>query len=153
MVILFYFLLKNLLCDNIIVVNEKMESKVLAFMGDAVYELYIRKYLIDQNICNVNDLQRMCVKFVSAERQCYFVEKMIDEDFLTADEIEIFKRGRNASSHSSRSTDIITYKKATGLESLIGYLYFNKKFDRVKEIMDYIVGVEWEYTVRMFLMN
>jgi len=119
-----------------------MESKVLAFLGDAVYELFIREYLISKNICNVNDLQKECVRYVSAERQCYFVEKMIDENFLTSDEVDIFKRGRNASSHSSRSTDIVTYKKSTGLESLIGYLYLNKDNMRIKEIMEYIVGVE-----------
>lgn len=119
-----------------------MESKVLAFLGDAVYELFIREYLISKNICNVNELQKECVKYVSAERQCYFVEKMINDNFLTSDEIDVFKRGRNASSHSSRSTDIVTYKKSTGLESLIGYLYLNKDNMRIKEIMEYIVGVE-----------
>ena len=119
-----------------------MESKVLAFMGDAVYELYIREYLISKKICNVNDLQKECVKYVSAERQCYFLEKMIENNFLQNDEIEVFKRGRNASSHSSRSTDIITYKKSTGLESLIGFLYLNRNYDRLKEIMEYIVGEE-----------
>ena len=118
-----------------------MESKVLAFLGDAVYELYIREYLINKNICNVNELQKECVKYVSAERQCYFIEKMIEEKFLFDDEIDVFKRGRNASSHSSRSTDIVTYKKSTGLESLIGYLYLNKNYNRIKEIMEYIVGV------------
>lgn len=117
-----------------------MESKVLAFLGDAVYELYIREYLINKNICNVNELQKECVKYVSAERQCYFIEKMIEKNFLTADEIDIFKRGRNASSHSSRSTDIVTYKKSTGLECLIGYLYINKNYDRIEKIMEYIVG-------------
>lgn len=119
-----------------------MESKVLAFLGDAVYELFIREYLISKNICNVNDLQKECVRYVSAERQCYFIEKMIEENFLTSDEVDIFKRGRNATSHSSRSTDIVTYKKSTGFESLIGYLYLNKNNMRIKEIMEYIVGVE-----------
>lgn len=118
-----------------------MESKVLAFLGDAVYELYIREYLINKNICNVNELQKECVKYVSAERQCCFIEKMINDNFLTNDELDIFKRGRNASSHSSRSTDIVTYKKSTGLESLIGYLYLNKDMKRINEIMEYIVGV------------
>lgn len=119
-----------------------MESKVYAFLGDAIYELYIRDYLIDKGFCKVNDLQKECVKYVSAERQCFFVEKMIEENFLKEEEIEIFKRGRNTSSHSSRSTDIVTYKKATGLEAVIGYLYKNKNEKRIKEIMDYIVGVE-----------
>ena len=119
-----------------------MESKVFAFLGDAVYEIYIREYLIHNGFCNVNDLQKECVKYVSAERQCYFIECMIKENFLSEDEFDIFKRGRNASSHSSRSTDIVTYKKSTGLESLIGYLYLNKNYDRIKEIMKYIVGVK-----------
>lgn len=119
-----------------------MESKVLAFLGDAVYELYIREHLINKNICNVNELQKECVKYVSAERQCYFIEKMIAENILKNDEIDVFKRGRNASSHSSRSTDIVTYKKSTGLESLIGYLYLNKNMTRINEIMEYIVGVK-----------
>lgn len=119
----------------------KLESKVLAFMGDAVYELYIREYLINKGFCKVNDLQKECVKYVSAERQCYFVERMIEDDFLSDNEIDVFKRGRNANSHSSRSTDIVTYKKSTGLESLIGYLYLNKNYERINEIMNYIVGV------------
>lgn len=119
-----------------------MESKVLAFLGDAVYEIYIREYLIKSGLCKVDDLQKACVKYVSAERQCYFVENMINHNFLSSDEIDVFKRGRNASSHSSRSTDIVTYKKSTGLESLIGYLYLEKNYKRIEEIMDYIVGVE-----------
>lgn len=119
-----------------------MESKVLAFLGDAVYELYIREYLISKNICNVNDLQKRCVQFVSAEKQCDFVEKMIEDGFLTDGEIDIYKRGRNASSHKAKSTDIITYKKSTGLETLIGYLYKSKNYERIKEIMEFIVGVK-----------
>ena len=123
-------------------VNELMESKVLAFLGDAVYELFIREFLINKGLCKVNDLQNECIKYVSAERQCFFINKMLEEKFLTAEEIDIFKKGRNASSHSSRSTDIVTYKKSTGLESLIGYLYVNSNYKRIEEIMNYIVGVK-----------
>ena len=65
---------------------------------------------------------------------------MIDDDFLTEEEIEIVNRGRNASSHSSKTTDIVTYKKATGLECLIGNLY-NDNRDRCYEILNRIVGV------------
>lgn len=121
-------------------VNELMESKVLAFLGDAVYELFIREHLINKGLCKVNDLQNECIKYVSAERQCYFIDRMIENNFLSSEEIDIFKRGRNASSHSSRSTDIVTYKKSTGLESVIGYLYLNKNYDRILEIMNFIVG-------------
>lgn len=114
----------------------------MAFLGDAVYELYIREYLIDNNICNVNDLQKECTCYVSAERQAYFVQLMLNDNFLNEEEIDIYKRGRNASSHKSKSTDIVTYKKSTGLEALIGYLYKIKNYERIKEIMKFIVGVK-----------
>ena len=87
-------------------------------------------------VVEINDYDYKSMKDIN------FEEKMINDNFLTSDEIDVFKRGRNASSHSSRSTDIVTYKKSTGLESLIGYLYLNKDNMRIKEIMEYIVGVE-----------
>ncbi len=117
-----------------------LNNLVYAYMGDAVYELYIREHLINKGISKVNDLQKASIEYVSANNQCYFIEKMLEENFLSEEEILIYKRGRNASSHSSKSTDIITYKKATGLECLIGYLYFEKNYKRINEIMNFIVG-------------
>ena len=117
-----------------------MNNLVYAYLGDAVYELYIRQYLVNKGIAKVNDLQQMSINYVSAKNQCYYIEKMLQENFLSEDEIEIYKRGRNASSHPSKNTDIITYKKSTGLECLIGYLYVSKKNERIKEIMNFIVG-------------
>lgn len=111
----------------------------LAYLGDAVYELYIRKYLLDKGICKVKDLQKEAINYVSAKRQCYFLEKLLSDNILTQKEIDIVKRGRNHKSHSNKSTDIITYKKATGLETLIGYLYNSDK-QRLNEIMKFIVG-------------
>lgn len=116
-----------------------MNNLVLAYLGDAVYELYIRSYLINNGIAKVKDLQNESIKYVSAKAQCKIVEALIDNNILSDDEITIFNRGRNASSHSSKSTDIITYKKATGFECLIGYLYQNNK-ERMSYILDYIVG-------------
>ena len=84
----------------------------------------------------------MSLEYVTAKKQCYYVEKMMEESFLSEEEIEIYKRGRNASSHANKSTDIVTYKKATGLECLIGYLYRNNNEKRIKEIMNFIVGVK-----------
>ena len=63
---------------------------------------------------------------------------MIAEDFLTLKELEIVKRARNHKSRKSKSTDIITYKYSTALEALIGYLYYQNNFDRIKEIMNFI---------------
>ncbi len=117
-----------------------INSLVLAYLGDAIYEVYIRKYLINKGICKVNDLQKEAVKYVSAKSQSDFLEKMFNDGFLTDEEIVIVKRARNHKSHSSKSTDIVTYKRSTGLEALIGYLNLKGNNDRIKEIMKYIVG-------------
>ena len=117
-----------------------MNNLVLAYLGDAVYELYIREYLINKGICKVNDLQNESLKYVSAKSQSSHLDRLINASFLTEEEIEIVKRGRNMSSHKSKSTDIITYKRSTGLECLIGSLRINNNYSRIKEIMDFIVG-------------
>jgi len=116
-----------------------MNNLVMAYLGDAVYELYIREYLINKGLCKVKDLQNESLNFVSAVSQRRILEKLIDDNFLTDEEIEIVNRGRNASSHSSKTTDIITYKKATGLECLIGNLY-NTDRNRCYEILNRIVS-------------
>jgi len=117
-----------------------MNNLVLAYLGDAVYELYIREYLINQGINKVNDLQKQSLDFVSATSQRKILETLTKKNIFTNEEIEIINRGRNMSSHKSKTTDIITYKKATGLECLIGHLYLTD-IDRLQEIMAEIVGV------------
>lgn len=114
---------------------------VLAYMGDTVYEDYIRKYLISTGIGNVNDLQTESLKYVSAVSQANFLQEMIDKEYLTSDELDIVKRARNYKTTSHpKSCDIITYKYATGLEALIGYLYLDGNIERVNEIMNFILG-------------
>ena len=116
-------------------------SLSLAYLGDAVYELYIRTYLLSKGNYKVGDLQNMAVKYVSAKAQSAFLDKMIDDNFLTEEELTIVKRASNHKSHKSpKHTDIITYKKSTGLEALIGYLKLTKNEIRIEEIMKYIVG-------------
>lgn len=117
-----------------------MNNLVLAYLGDAVYELYIREYLINKGFVKVNDLQNESLKYVSAKSQSNHLERLLISGFLTDEEIETVKRGRNMSSHRSKSTDIITYKRSTGLECLIGSLRIDKKENRIKEIMEFIVG-------------
>lgn len=110
----------------------------LAYLGDSVYEVYIREKLINKGINNVDKLQTESVKYVSAKGQAKILDELIDNDFLSEEEIEIVKRGRNykRSSHP-KNTDIITYKCSTGFETLIGYLYLTNK-DRLKEVFDKI---------------
>lgn len=114
---------------------------VLAYMGDTVYEDYIRKYLINKGIGNVNDLQTEALKYVSAINQAKFLTEMIDKNYLLEKELDIVKRARNYKTTSHpKSCDIITYKHATGLEALIGYLYLDGNIERVNEIMNFILG-------------
>lgn len=113
---------------------------VLAYMGDTVYENYVRKYLISKGIGNVNDLQTESLKYVSAINQAKFLTEMIDNDKLSEKELDIVKRARNYKTTSHpKSCDIITYKYATGLEALIGYLYLDNNIERVNEIMNFIL--------------
>lgn len=116
---------------------------VLAYLGDTIYENYIRRYLIKKGIANVNDLQKEAVNFVSAKSQAGFLMKMIDSAFLSDEEITVVKRARNYKTTSHpKNCDIVTYKYATGLESLIGYLELENKKERIDEIMHFILGDE-----------
>lgn len=119
----------------VVIVN----SLVLAYLGDAVYELWIREYLINKGFVKVNDLQNESMKYVSAKSQVHHLHRLLDKNIFTENEIDIIKRGRNSSSHGKKNVDIITYKKSTGLECLIGYLKINNNIDRINEIMNYIV--------------
>ena len=115
--------------------KQNINSLALAYLGDAIYEVYIRKYLLNQGVIKVKDLQRQAITYVSAKAQSSHLEKMINDNFLSEEEIRIVKRARNHKSHSSKSADILTYKKATGLEALIGYLDITNNKKRIEEIM------------------
>lgn len=121
--------------------NLNMNSLALAYLGDATYELYIRKYLTKKGNYKVKDLQTMAVDYVSAKAQSIFLDKMTQNNFLKDEELEIVKRARNHKvlSHP-KNTSIIVYKKATGLEALLGFLELNNNKQRINEIMKYIVG-------------
>ena len=113
----------------------------LAYLGDAIYEVYVRNYLINKGIAKVEELQREAIKYVSAKSQSKILTYLIDNNYLSCDEIEIVKRGRNYKRDTHpKNTDIVTYKLSTGFEALIGYLYLDKKQARIDEIMSLI----WE---------
>lgn len=115
---------------------------VLAYLGDTIYEDYIRKFLINKKIGNVNDLQKEAVNYVSAVNQARFLQELMDEEFFNDDEISVIKRARNYKSSSHpKNCDIVTYKHATALEALIGYLELTNNRERIDEIMEKIL---WE---------
>ena len=117
-----------------------INSLVLAYLGDAVYEEYIRIYLIKKGINKVNDLQKESINYVSAKRQAYYLDKMFELSFLNDEEIDVVKRARNAKSHANpKGCSVIEYKKATALEALIGYLKLEDRKIRIDEIMNLIM--------------
>ena len=117
-----------------------INSLVLAYIGDAIYELKIREILIHKKINKVNDLQKESTKYVSAKGQASIVKKLIDNNILTDDEIDIYKRARNSKVNSHPSnTDIITYKEATGFEALLGYLYLSNNINRIDELISFVL--------------
>lgn len=119
-------------------------GNTLAYIGDAVMSLQVRNYLVCvKNMQKPNCLQKESVKFVSAKAQATFLNKMIENNILTDDEIVIVKRGRNAKSDSvAKNVDVVTYRIATGLEALWGYLYLNNNQKRLDELWDYIIQIK-----------
>lgn len=111
----------------------------LAYLGDAIYEVYIREILIKKGIAKVEELQKEATKYVSAKGQAKILDDIINNNILTETELDIVRRGRNykRSSHP-KHTDIITYKYSTGFEALIGYLYLNNQTNRLTEILNKI---------------
>lgn len=114
---------------------------VLAYLGDTIYEDYIRKYLINKNIAKVNDLQKEASNYVSAKAQASFLKSMIENNFFFEEELSIIRRARNYKSNSHpKNCDIVTYKHATALEAVIGYLELSNNRIRIDEIMNNILG-------------
>ena len=114
---------------------------VLAYLGDTIYENYVRKYLIGKGIGNVNDLQKESINYVSAKSQAKFLQDMLDNNFLSDEEVTVVKRARNYKTTSHpKNCDIVTYKHATALEAVIGYLELSNNHLRIDEIMNNILG-------------
>ena len=111
----------------------------LAYLGDAIYEVYIREKMIKKTPLKVEQLQKKAINYVSAKAQAKILSNLIDANALIEEELDIVKRGRNykRSSHP-KNTDIITYKLSTGFETLIGYLYLSGKKTRLREILELI---------------
>ena len=112
----------------------------LAFEGDAVYSLYIRRHLIFQGQTKPNQLHRLATRYVSAKAQASLIKKMLDQEVLTEKELDIYKRGRNAHSHTkAKNTDVITYKMSTGFEAVMGYLHMTEDLTRLEELITWCI--------------
>ena len=112
-----------------------VNTTVLAFIGDAVYEIYARKRVLESGQTNADKLHRMAVKFVKAEGQAAAIKSIFDN--LSEYEQAIVKRARNKKSASKpKNADPIEYKWATALEALVGHLYLEGDEERLNEIIE-----------------
>ena len=124
---------------------KSMQPLALAFLGDAVFEIYIREYVMAKGYRTVRSMHRETIKFVRAKSQCKAVKIILPE--LTEEEESIVRRGRNANPHTvPKNADVEEYRYATALESLFGYLELTGQKKRLEELMNRIIAViEEEY--------
>ncbi len=118
-----------------------MSPLTWAYIGDAVYELYIREYLIETTNLKPNKLHKEAIKYVRAKSQSKILELL--QDYLTEEEKEIVRRGRNTQNHHlPKNADPTDYMYSTAFEGLIGYLYLTKQEERLKEILKQVINLK-----------
>ncbi len=118
---------------------------VLAYAGDAVYELYVRTLLIGKGNAPVHKLHKQSISFVKAKAQSDTIHSLME--ILTPDEQDVVRRGRNAKSGTiPKNADVTDYKYATGFESLLGYLYLKGDYTRLLEVLR--ISVEQSHDAR-----
>ena len=136
--------------DIVPVINEASSSDVnmmsalsLAFVGDSVYDLMIRSYILSNGDARAEMLHKLATKYANASFQAAAAQKLAD--ILTEEELAVYKRGRNAhSAHTPKNKSESEYHKATGFEALLGYLYLKGRKDRLKELFEFILNTEKE---------
>ncbi len=107
---------------------------VLAYIGDGIYDLVIRSMMVAKGNAHVNDLHRQTSKLVKAHAQSELIELLQPE--LTEEELTVYRRGRNAKSFTmAKNATVADYRRATGFEALMGYLYLENQMDRMMELI------------------
>ncbi|MEH7305179.1 Mini-ribonuclease 3 [Neobacillus drentensis] len=115
---------------------KQLNSLALAYMGDAIYETYVRRHLLYSGKVRPNQLHRTGTTYVSAKAQCKILFQMMDHQLLDEEELAVVMRGRNAKSGSvPKNTDVQTYNYSTAFEALMGYLYLTGKIERLEELI------------------
>lgn len=114
---------------------------LLAYIGDAVYELRVREHLLAQGAVKMNDLHSQAVSLVKAERQSALYGQL--EPLLSEEERDVYRRGRNAhSGHQPPRGSAVDYRRATGLEALVGWLHLCGDKPRLEQIFDVLFKEE-----------
>lgn len=115
---------------------KQMNALALAYMGDVVYEMAVRRRLLEKGLTRPNDLHRGAVRYVNARAQASVVTFWLETDALTEEEQAIVRRGKNAKSGSvPKRVDVHTYRYSTAFEALIGYIYLTERRDRLEELI------------------
>jgi ribonuclease III family protein len=116
---------------------KQLNSLALAYMGDAVFESYVRRHLLYSGKVRPNQLHRLATRYVSAKAQCQILFQMMDEKLLNEEEIAVVMRGRNAKSGTvPKNTDVQTYRYSTAFEALMGYLFLEGRLERLEELVE-----------------
>ena len=115
-----------------------MNGLSLAYIGDAYYEIMVRNYLLEKGLTKVNELHSLAIKYTSGASQAKFIDLFLENNILTNEEIEIYKKGRNSATSHRKNLSGAEYQKATGFEALIGYLYIEKNSKRLEELFELI---------------
>ncbi|KYC86233.1 hypothetical protein B4096_1225 [Heyndrickxia coagulans] len=121
---------------------KQLNSLALAYMGDAVYEEYIRHHVLLQGKTKPNRLHREAIRFVSAKAQAQILKQMMNENLLTEEETAVVRRGRNAKSGTvPKNTDVQTYRHSTAFEALIGYHYLSGSRERMEALIKKAIDI------------
>lgn len=106
----------------------------LAYIGDGIYDLVIRSMVVGEGNTHVNDLHRHTSQMVKAHAQSEMIEELMPE--LTEEELAVYKRGRNAKSATmAKNATVGDYRRATGFEALMGYLYLEDEMERMMDLI------------------
>ena len=120
----------------------QLKALSLAYMGDAVYEQAVREHLLRSGRVKPNILHREATQYVSAKAQAAVLRTMVDENFLTEEELAVMRRGRNAKSGSvPKHTDVLTYNHSSAFEAVVGYLYLLGDTERTAEVINKSIEV------------
>lgn len=120
----------------------QLSPLVLAYIGDAYYEMVIRTYAVSAGNMQVEKLHKKVTGLVRASSQAAIARHYIETEEFTEDELAVFKRGRNSKSHTiPKNAEPADYRRATGLEAVIGYLYLDGQSKRADELI--LKGIEY----------
>lgn len=120
----------------------QLNSLALAYMGDAVYDVFIRQHLLEIGKTRPHRLHMEATRYVSAKAQAKILKELIERKFLTQEELSIVRRGRNAKSGTiPKNTDVQTYRHSTGFEALLGWTYLANDEERLQAIIEQSIAM------------